>query len=112
VAANIKFQKHQQNKLLRSIRSGDYDHFTLVYETYSPALFGCILERVHDEATASVLLQQVFVEAWRRCKEQDCAHKSLFAWLYSITRELSEKYLHGIRCTEQEPTCPMATANG
>jgi hypothetical protein len=95
VAANIKLQKHKEHKLLRSIRGSGCNHFTLIYDTYSPALFGCILNRIHDKNVASIVLQQVFVEAWRRCIKEDCAYKSLFARLYAISVELSDKYYAG-----------------
>jgi RNA polymerase sigma-70 factor (ECF subfamily) len=60
--------------------------FSYLYDNYSPALFGIIKQIVPDENIAADVLQDVFVNIWRKIKLYDETKGRLFTWMMNIAR--------------------------
>jgi RNA polymerase sigma factor (sigma-70 family) len=71
---------------LQNHRSTD---FTLIYDAYSPALYGVLLRLVKDSARAEDLLQDAFVKIWSTSQSYNPKQGRLFTWLLTITRNLA-----------------------
>ena len=72
--------------LVSAIRSGDEQAMAQLYERYSPIVYSVALRVVGDTAAAEDVLQEVFMQLWRRPNVFDASRGSLPAWLAVIAR--------------------------
>lgn len=63
------------------------DHsFGYLYDNYSGALFGVINAIVTDPETARDVLQEAFVNIWRKIESYDPTKGRLFTWMMNVAR--------------------------
>ncbi|WP_242561258.1 MULTISPECIES: sigma-70 family RNA polymerase sigma factor [Pandoraea] len=74
------------NGLLAAVGQADREAFAELYRTTSSRLFGVILRMVRDRAEAEDLLQEVFVNIWRRAEAFDPARGNAMTWLVATAR--------------------------
>lgn len=72
--------------LLRRVAQGDSVAFALLYDRYSPRVFGLAIKLVGDRQGAQDVLQEVFLELWRRAPGFDASLGSAPAWILMIAR--------------------------
>lgn len=63
--------------------------FSYLYDNYSGALFGIVNGIITDKETANDVLQNVFVNIWRKIESYDPAKGRLFTWMLNIARNAS-----------------------
>ena len=64
----------------------DNDAFNYLYDNYSGALFTIINQIVPDKEMASDVLQEVFINIWKKIKTYDASKGRLFTWMLNIAR--------------------------
>ncbi|ODP32852.1 sigma-70 family RNA polymerase sigma factor [Pandoraea sp. ISTKB] len=74
------------NALLAAVGQADREAFAELYRATSSRLFGVILRMVRDRAEAEDLLQEVFVNIWRRAEAFDPARGNAMTWLIATAR--------------------------
>jgi len=74
------------NDLLKAIARGDEAALAGCYDRYRLILFGLILRILHDRQEAEDVLQEVFLQVWRRARDFDEARGRAFTWLVTIAR--------------------------
>lgn len=74
------------NELLHAIRRGDEQALAAIYDRYRLILFGLILRILHDRQEAEDVLQEAFLQVWRRAADFDEARGRVFTWLVTIAR--------------------------
>jgi RNA polymerase sigma-70 factor (ECF subfamily) len=57
--------------ILRGIAGGDEQALSALYDRYRLILFGLILRILHSQAEAEDVLQEVFLQVWRRASDFD-----------------------------------------
>lgn len=62
------------------------DAFNYLYDNYSGALFTIINQIIADRETAGDVLQEVFVNIWRKMNTYDASKGRLFTWMLNIAR--------------------------
>ena len=63
------------------------DHsFGYLYDNYSGALLGVISAIIVDQETARDVLQEVFVNIWRKIESYDPTKGRLFTWMMNVAR--------------------------
>jgi len=63
------------------------DHsFSYLYDNYSGALLGVVGAIVNDQETARDVLQEVFVNIWRKIESYDPVKGRLFTWMMNVAR--------------------------
>ena len=72
--------------LLARVGKGDAQAFTQCYEQSSSVLFTLALRILNNRDEASELLQDVYIEAWRKAGGFDPKRGSPMAWLNTLTR--------------------------
>ncbi len=77
---------YEESELVASLRSRDDQAFSYLYENYSGALYGVIRQIVSDTELANDVLQETFVNIWRRVETYDSAKGRLFTWMLNIAR--------------------------
>jgi RNA polymerase sigma factor (sigma-70 family) len=60
--------------------------FSYLYDNYSGALYGIIKGVIPDEETVRDVLQEVFVNIWRKIELYDPAKGRLFTWMLNVAR--------------------------
>ena len=68
------------------LRQKDNDAFTYLYDHYAGALFGVIKQIVADTELSNDVLQETFVNVWRRMDSYDESKGRLFTWMLNIAR--------------------------
>lgn len=63
--------------------------FSYLYDNYSGAIFGIINSIVTDKDIANDVLQNVFVNIWRKIESYDTSKGRLFTWMLNIARNAS-----------------------
>ncbi|WP_240543788.1 RNA polymerase sigma factor [Spirosoma foliorum] len=75
--------------LVSALQSHKAADFSLIYDSYSPALYGVLLRLLKDTARAEDLLQDAFVKIWTNSQHYSPSQGRLFTWLMAITRNLA-----------------------
>ena len=71
---------------MRLLNQQSNDAFNHLYENYSGALYTIINQIVPDKDTASDVMQEVFVNIWRKIDSYDASKGRLFTWMLNIAR--------------------------
>jgi|SRR2546421_299465 len=74
------------SELLARVGKGDVEAFAQCYEQSSSVLFTLALRILNNRDEASELLQDVYIEAWRKAGSFDPKRGSPMAWLITLTR--------------------------
>jgi RNA polymerase sigma-70 factor (ECF subfamily) len=72
--------------LVSAVRAGDQSAMAQLYDRYSSVVYAVALRVLGDTGAAEDLLQEVFMQLWRKPEAFDAARGSLPAWLTVITR--------------------------
>ncbi|MGB8194079.1 MAG: sigma-70 family RNA polymerase sigma factor [Chitinophagaceae bacterium] len=77
---------YTESDLVSLLRQRDNRAFSYLYENYSAALYGIILPIVNEAESANDVLQEVFVNIWRKIESYDPLKGRLFTWMLNIAR--------------------------
>jgi len=80
---------YTEQELVSLLRNRDNKAYAYLYDNYASALYGIILQIVTDAELANDVLQQVFVNIWRRIEQYDAGKGRLFTWMMNIARNAS-----------------------
>ena len=72
--------------LLHAVARGDESALAACYDRYRLILFGLILRILNDRQEAEDVLQEVFLQVWRRAGDFDEVRGRAFTWLVTIAR--------------------------
>jgi RNA polymerase sigma-70 factor, ECF subfamily len=73
-------------ELVRKLRSGDERAFATFYDRFAPGLFSMIYAILHDQKESEDVLQEAFLQMWKRTASYDASRSSLFTWAVMISR--------------------------
>jgi RNA polymerase sigma-70 factor (ECF subfamily) len=71
---------------LRAVARGDEQALAALYDRYRLILFGLILRILHSQPEAEDVLQEVFLQVWRRAADFDETRGRPFTWLVTLAR--------------------------
>lgn len=71
---------------LRAIAGGDEQALAALYDRYRLILFGLIVRILHSQPEAEDVLQEVFLQVWRRASDFDEKRGRPFTWLVTLAR--------------------------
>jgi len=80
------YTKYSEQELVSLLLQQDSQAFSYLYDNYSPALFGIINQIVSDTEIAADVLQDVFINIWRKINSYDETKGRLFTWMLNIAR--------------------------
>ena len=91
--------KTSDSDLLRAMARGDEAALAACYDRYRLILFGLIVRILNDRAEAEDVLQETFLQVWRRANDFDENRGRAFTWLVTIARSraLDRLRSHGSR---------------
>src|SRR6267142_2834663 len=73
-------------KLLHAVARGDEAALARLYDAYRVILFGLLVRILNSREEAEDILQEVFIQVWRRAKDFDEKRGRPFTWLVTLTR--------------------------
>lgn len=73
-------------KLLARVAKGDQQAFGQLYDQSSTLLFTLAYRILSDREEAAELLQEVYLEVWRKIVKYDVGRGTPIAWLVTVTR--------------------------
>jgi RNA polymerase sigma-70 factor (ECF subfamily) len=73
-------------RLLSRVAKGDFDAFSELYDQSSRLLFTLALRILGNHEEAAQLLQDVYLEVWRKVARYDVGRGTPVAWLVTLTR--------------------------
>jgi RNA polymerase sigma-70 factor (ECF subfamily) len=77
---------YSEQELVAMLQHRNDRAFSYLYENYSGALYGIINSIVPQKETANDVLQEVFVNIWRKIGSYDPAKGKLFTWMLNVAR--------------------------
>ena len=77
MVANITYS---EGELVSLLQSRDTLAFNYLYDHYASALYGVIFPIVNEAEAANDVLQEVFLNIWRRIETYDPSKGRLFTW--------------------------------
>jgi RNA polymerase sigma-70 factor (ECF subfamily) len=75
-----------EEELVGSLRNKDNQAFGYLYSHYSGALYGVIKQIVGEAELSNDVLQETFVNIWKRIDSYDETKGRLFTWILNIAR--------------------------
>ena len=77
---------YSEQELVHSLSQRDEKAFGYLYDNYSGALFSIINQIIPEKETASDVLQEVFINIWKKIDSYDAGKGRLFTWMLNIAR--------------------------
>lgn len=74
------------NELLHAVARGDEAALAAIYDRYASILLGLMLRILHSRGEAEDVLQEVFLQVWRRAADFDESRGRAFTWLVTLAR--------------------------
>jgi RNA polymerase sigma factor (sigma-70 family) len=100
--------KYSEQELVALLNEQNNDAFNYLYDHYSGALFTIINQIVSDKDTASDVLQEVFVNIWRKIGSYDETKGRLFTWMLNIARNAAIDKVRSKGYRDIQRTQPIA----
>jgi len=100
--------KYSELELVALLKEQNNDAFNYLYDHYSGALFTIINQIVPDKDTASDVLQEVFVNVWRKISTYDETKGRLFTWMLNIARNAAIDKVRSKGYRDNQRTQPIA----
>lgn len=79
-------QTYDERELVAALRRKDEQAFSYLYDHYAGALYNVVKQVVMDADVSSDVLQEIFVNIWRRIEQYDESKGRLFTWMLNIAR--------------------------
>jgi len=73
-------------QLLQAIAAGDEAALAQLYDQYRGVLFGFLMRILGSREEAEDVLQEVFIQVWRRAADYEPDRGKPFTWLVTLTR--------------------------
>lgn len=99
---------YTETELVSLLKSRDNRSFAYLYDHYSGALLNIISQIVNDAELANDVLQEVFINIWKRIESYDPEKGRLFTWMLNIARNASIDTLRSKTYRNQQKNLPIA----
>jgi RNA polymerase sigma-70 factor (ECF subfamily) len=97
-------------RVVARVRAGDQQALSELYDRYSKLVYSVALRILQDTGAAEDLLQDVFLQLWRKPDAFDSSRGSLAAWLAVIARHRSIDRLRQRRPETDIEDCVITSA--
>lgn len=86
-------------ELVHQLQGGSEAALSKLYDMYSGSLYGLVLKIVRDDELAQDVLQDCFVNIWKKAQTYSATKGSFFTWMLNICRN---KSIDALRKIERE----------
>ena len=88
-------------ELLKAVARKDESAVAALYDRYRHVLFGLILRILNNREEAEDVLQEVFIQVWRRATDFDETRGRPFTWLVTLARSRAIDRLRSLAARER-----------
>ena len=88
-------------QLLKAVARGDEEALAQLYDQYRVILFGLLMRILNDREEAEDVLQEVFIQVWRRARDFDENRGKPFTWLVTLARSRGIDRLRSLGARER-----------
>ena len=88
-------------ELLKAVARKDESALAALYDRYRHVLFGLILRILNNREEAEDVLQEVFIQVWRRAADFDETRGRPFTWLVTLGRSRAIDRLRSLAARER-----------
>ena len=85
----LKLKEISDADLISSLKNRERNSVGILYDKYSPFLYGIIHRIVHGDEIAEDVLQEAFVKIWKNIASYDSSKAKLITWMANICRNLA-----------------------
>lgn len=78
--------KYSEPELVALLQQRDQQAFSYLYDNYSGSLYTVISQVLTDGETVRDVLQEVFVNIWRKIDSYDAGKGRLYTWMLNVAR--------------------------
>ena len=100
--------KYNEEQLVVMLNEQSNDAFNYLYDNYSGALYTIINQIVPDKETAGDVLQEVFINIWKKINSYDAAKGRLFTWMLNIARNAAIDKIRSKGYRDSQKHLPIA----
>ena len=102
--------KYSEQELVILLNEQSNDAFNYLYDNYSGAIYTIINQIVSDNDTANDVMQEVFVNIWRKIQTYDATKGRLFTWMLNIARNaaIDKVRSRGFRDNQRTQSMPAS----
>ncbi|MBC7948495.1 MAG: sigma-70 family RNA polymerase sigma factor [Chitinophagaceae bacterium] len=79
-------EAYSESELVAALQQRSDKAFSYLYDNYSGALYGIIHSIITDTETANDVMQDVFVNIWKKIESYDPSKGRLFTWMLNVAR--------------------------
>ena len=72
--------------LIQDLKNKDERALSLLYDSYSGAIYSVILKMIKDEGKAQDLLQETFMTVWDKAESYNADKGRFYTWVYRIAK--------------------------
>lgn len=91
-------------ELLHAIARGDEQALASLYDRYRVILFSLVLRILHSRDDAEDVLQELFLQVWKRASDFDESRGRPFTWLVTLARSRAIDRLRSLNARERAVT--------
>ncbi|HZC68654.1 MAG TPA: sigma-70 family RNA polymerase sigma factor [Nitrospirales bacterium] len=106
-ASSPKNSSTVDRELLARVANGDQEAFEQLYEQTSSLLYALVLRIVGKPGDAADLLQEVYLEAWRKASNYDSARGAPIAWLVTLARSRAIDWVRALAARGKDVTASL-----
>jgi len=100
-------QAAADQEVMRRVVGGDEAAFSGFYRRFAPGLFSMVYEILQDQKESEDVLQESFVQMWKKASTYDPGRSGLFTWAVMISRN---KAIDRIRARQRRSRTAEAAA--
>ena len=99
---------YSEQELVALLQQRNEKAFSYLYDNYCGALYGIVNSILSDGEIANDVLQNVFVNIWRKIESYDSSKGRLFTWMLNIARNaaIDEVRSKGYRDSQKNQSFP------
>jgi RNA polymerase sigma-70 factor (ECF subfamily) len=94
--------------ILHAIARGDEQALAHLYDRYRLILFGLVMRILNSREEAEDVLQEVFIQVWRRAADFDELRGRPFTWLVTLARSRAIDRLRSLASRERVATASVS----
>lgn len=105
-------QLYEERELVAALRNKDDQAFGYLYDHYSGALYSVVKQIVGDAEVSNDVLQETFVNIWRKIELYDESKGRLFTWMLNIARNAAIDKTRSKSFQQSSRQQPISDADG
>src|ERR1044071_4176228 len=108
VNAKLEASRPEDGELLSAVARGDRQAYRALYQRYAPILLGLLSRILGDRGEAEDVLQEVFLQIWKKAGDFDERRGRALHWLATIARNRALDRRSTIESRRRPPPPPGA----